>query len=199
MKPNQIAIYARISTNDGRQDVENQLSQLREWAARLGGTVVAEYVDRASGSKADRKSLQNLMAGAHRREFDTVMIWALDRLSREGIARMAGYLDTLKRCGVRIVSHQEPWLDTTGPVSELITAIFAWVGQFERQRIRERILAGLDRARKHGKSLGRPKARVDKERALELREQGHSVRKIAQFMGVPRSTLSDVLNGDLRS
>jgi len=191
---NRVCIYARVSTSNGRQDAENQLSQLREWAVRLGGSLTAEYVDTASGSRADRKALNDLLEAAHRREVDTVLIWALDRLSREGIARMAGYLDTLKRCGVRIMSHQEPWLDTAGPVSELITAIFAWVGQFERQRITERIQAGLERAKRQGKQLGRPRAGVNKAKARKLKRQGHSIRKIAQIMGVPRSTLSDLLS-----
>ena len=86
-----IAIYARMSTNGGRQDIENQLAPLREWAFRLGGDVMGEYIDKASGSKSDRVALNQLLEDAHLRKYNTLLVWALDRLSREGIARMAGY------------------------------------------------------------------------------------------------------------
>lgn len=189
-----IALYARISTNGGRQDAENQLCELREWAGRLGGEVSAEYVDEASGSRSDRKALTRLLEDAHRREFDTLLIWALDRLSREGISRMTGYLDRLRACGVRVLSHQEPWLDTKGPVSELLIAIFGWVAQQERARIAERVVAGLKTARVKGKRLGRPEREVDLQKALDLRSKGHTLRQIAQILGIPRSTLSRALS-----
>lgn len=189
-----VAIYVRISTHNGRQDTANQIKPLRTWAERLGGEVVCEYMDEASGSKADRKALKRLLEDAHYRKYDTLLIWALDRLSREGIARMSGYIERLRQAGIRVLSHQEPWLDTAGPVSELITAIFAWVGQFERQRIRERIMAGLERARGQGKRLGRPRKAIDLDRLKSLRDEGRTIREIAQHLGVPRTTLSDYLS-----
>lgn len=189
-----IAMYVRVSTNDGRQTVDNQTLPLREWAGRLGGAIVKEYIDEASGSKGDRKALSQLLEDAHRREFDVVLIWALDRLSREGIARMTVYLERLKGCGVRVLSHQEPWLDTAGPVADLLIAIFGWVAQQERSRIRERVLAGLKIARAKGKRLGRPMRRVDTVKALNLRSEGHPLREVAQILGVPRSTLARALS-----
>lgn len=194
MKTMRIALYARISTTSGNQDANNQLLQLREWACRLGGEITGEYTDKCSGAKSDRVALKRLLDDAHRCKFDTMLIWALDRLSREGIGRMAGYLEQLKGCGVRVLSHQEPWLDTAGPVAELITAVFAWTAKFERRRLSERVLAGLERARKQGKKLGRPKSRIDKEKALKLRREGSSIRRISQLMGIPRSTVSDLLS-----
>ena len=188
------AVYARISTQGGRQDLSNQLNPLREWADRLGGSIVQEYVDEASGSKSDRIALGQLLEDAHRRKFDTLLIWALDRLSREGIARMSGYLEKLKACGVRVLSHQEPWLDTSGPVADLLIAIFGWVAQQERLRIRERVMAGLKTARAKGKSLGRPKRVVDVDRANILSNQGLGVREIAQHLGIPKSTIARILS-----
>lgn len=189
-----IALYSRISTNSERQEVLNQLQPLREWTGRLGGTVAAEYMDEASGTNGDRKQLKALLEAAHRREFDTLLIWSLDRLSREGIGRMSGYLEKLKTCGVRVLSHQEPWLDTEGPVSELLIAIFSWVAAQESRRLSERIQAGLKVARSKGRVGGRPKRHVDIKKALKLKAQGHSVRKIAQYVGVPRATLARALS-----
>lgn len=189
-----IALYARVSSNGGQQDTENQLAPLREWASRLGGEIVAEYRDEASGSRADRVALTHLLEDAHRRRFDTLLIWALDRLSREGIARMTGYLEQLKTCGVRVLSYQEPWLSTQGPVSDLLIAIFGWIAAQERSRIRERVLAGLGRAKRDGKRLGRPSREVDLSQVLKLRSQGLSMREIAQTLRVPRSTLARALS-----
>lgn len=189
-----IGIYARVSTSDGRQSVVNQLTPLREWAGRLGGSFIAEYVDEASGSRSDRSSLTRLLEDAHRRKFDTLLIWALDRLSREGVAQMTGYLERFKACGVRVLSHEEPWLDTAGPVSELLQAVFAWIAKQERQRIRERVKAGLKIARERGKKLGRPSRSIDHPKARKLISQGHSVRQVAQILGVPKSTVGRLLS-----
>lgn len=189
-----IATYIRISTNSSRQETDNQIIPLKEWAQRLSGEFIAEYVDEASGSKSDRKALQMLLEDARMRKFDTLLIWALDRLSREGIARMSGYLEILRSYGVRVLSHQEPWLDTSGPVSDLLIAIFGWVAQQERNRIRERVLCGLRSAKAKGKTFGRPKRNVNIEKALSYKEKGHSLREIAQFMGVPRATLARALS-----
>lgn len=189
-----IAIYARTSTSGGKQELDNQLVPLREWATRLGGHIVTEYVDEASGSRSDRVALNKMLEDAHKRHFDVLLVWALDRLSREGIARLAGYLERLKRCGVRVMSNQENWLDTSGPVADLLIAIFGWVAQQERERIRERVLAGLKVARAKGKKLGRPKRTFDSQKAQLLCSQGHTMRQVAQMLGIPRATLSRVLS-----
>ena len=147
------ALYVRVSTPE--QTVANQELELRRWAERLGHEVVNVYADTASGARGDRIALGSVLAGAHRREFDVLLIWSLDRLSREGIGAIARYMDQLRAAGVRVQSHQEPWLDTTGPVGELLIAIFGWVAQQERQRIGERVRAGQARARAQGVHIGR--------------------------------------------
>src|SRR5207244_12646604 len=95
-----IAVYARVSTKDGRQDTENQLRQLRAFAATQGWTVVHEYVDRVSGKRGDREQFQKMFAAASRREFDYLLFWSLDRLSREGPEETLNDLRRLTRHGV---------------------------------------------------------------------------------------------------
>lgn len=171
-----IALYARVSTNGGKQDTENQLVELRKWAERCGGEIVCEYIDEASGSRGDRKALLEMLSDAHKRKFDTLVIWSLDRLSREGIAKMTRYLDQLKSYGVRVVSLQESWLDTSGPIADLLVAIFGWVAQQERLRIGERVKAGLARVKLQGKKLGRPKLTEGFSRTtLWRRSKGQSI------------------------
>lgn len=189
-----IAIYARVSTSDGRQDLENQLSPLRAWANHNGSNIVEEYCDEVSGAKNNRKAFNLMMEDAYRRKFDVLMVWALDRLTREGVGKMLQCLERLKACGIRVVSHQETWLDTNGPVSDLLIAIFGWVASQERQRIRERVLAGLKTAKAKGKKLGRPVRVVNLPKILELRSQGQTMREIAQSVGVPRSTIAKALS-----
>lgn len=162
---------------------------MSEWAHRLGGEITAEYIDEASGSKANRKELCRLLEDAHKRKFDTLLIWALDRLSREGIAKMLGYLEQLNGYGIRVLSHQEPWLDTSGPIADLLLAIFAWVAQQERERIRERVKAGLERAKLSGKTLGRPQVSFDLPYIQILKSKGKSIRQIAEQLETSPSTI----------
>ena len=157
-----IALYCRVSKNDESQDPINQLNPLRDYARALGGEIVQEYVDMASGSNGDRKEFLRMFNDADKHKFDLVLIWALDRLSREGISNTLGYLERLKRNGVALKSLQESWLDTRDEgIGQLLIAIFSWVAQQERKRIAERTRAGLDKARKNGKTLGRPKGKKD--------------------------------------
>jgi len=185
------AIYARVSTKDGRQTAENQLGVLRTKALEFSDEV-QEFVDHASGSKSDRESLTLLMSKVEKGEVKTLLIWALDRLTREGISAMTGYLEVCKSNGVRVLSIQEPWLDTEGPVSELLVAIFAWVARQERLRIKDRIIVGLNRARAEGKVLGRPPIHKTR-RVLNLRNRGKTMREIATITGIPKSSVCGII------
>lgn len=160
-----IALYCRVSKNDESQDPQNQLDPLRNYADALGGEVVEEYIDQASGGNADRMNFLRMLQDAEKRKFDLLLIWALDRLSREGISNTLGYLERLKRNGVALKSLQESWLDTRDDgLGQLLLAIFSWVAQQERQRIVERTKAGLERAKKAGKQLGRPHGAKDRKK-----------------------------------
>lgn len=181
------AIYVRVSTRE--QTAENQEVELRRWAARLGLELGPVYADTASGTRNDRVALKAVLMGAHRREFGVLLVWALDRLSREGIGPMLRYLDQLHAAGVRVMSHQESWVDTSSPVWDLLVAVFAWVAQQEHQRIAERVRAGQARARVAGVHLGRPRRTVDLETVRARRAQGWSWRKIARSLKVPTGTL----------
>ena len=152
-----VVIYARVSKNDESQDPQNQLNPLRDYAKALGGEIVEEYVDLASGGSGDRQRFLQMLNDADKHKFDLILVWALDRLSREGISNTLGYLERLKRNGVALKSLQESWLDTRDEgLGQLLLAIFSWVAQQERKRIVERTKAGLERAKRQGKRLGRP-------------------------------------------
>jgi DNA invertase Pin-like site-specific DNA recombinase len=95
--------------------------------------------------------------------YDAVLIWALDRLTHEGIAKMLEWVNTFKAYGVKVVSLNESWADTTGPMAELLYAVCAWAAEYESKRKSERVKVGLARAVKCGSKLGRPKGAKDKK------------------------------------
>ncbi len=169
-----IAIYCRVSKNDESQDPHNQLTPLRDYARALGGEITSEYIDLASGGNGDRQQFLQMLDDGDKHKFDLVLVWALDRLSREGISNTLGYLERLKRNGIALKSLQESWLDTRDEgIGQLLLVIFSWVAQQERRRIIERTKAGLAKARREGKRLGRP---IGKGDSKPRRRSGYNLR-----------------------
>src|SRR5664280_238364 len=149
-----IALYARVSTLNG-QHPEMQLSELREYAARRGWTVTGEYVDEGvSGSKESRPELNRLMADAHSRKFDIVLVWKIDRFGRS-LKHLVTALADLDAYGVTFASLRDN-LDLSTPTGRLMFQIIGAMAEFERSLIQERVRAGLRNARAKGKRLGRP-------------------------------------------
>src|SRR5215831_192330 len=154
-----IAIYARVSTDDGGQDPENQLRQLRQWCATAGHEIAHEYIDRESGRKGakDRKQFAALFEDAHKRKFDCVLFWALDRFTREGMVPTLMHLQRLASYGVGFHSYTEPHLAIDNElVRNILLALLASLAKVEAQKISERTRAGMARARAQGKCIGRP-------------------------------------------
>jgi DNA invertase Pin-like site-specific DNA recombinase len=177
------AIYARVSTVD--QEPENQLQELRRYVEARGWTAV-EYVDRGvSGAKDRRPALDQMLGDAKRRKFDVVVCWRLDRLGRN-LKHLITLLEDLHALGIAFVSLAEG-IDATTPAGKLQMHILGAIAEFERERIRERVMAGLQRARTQGKRLGRPKAAVPVERLQRV--SNLSVDDAPVSLGVSRSTI----------
>jgi DNA invertase Pin-like site-specific DNA recombinase len=190
-----VAIYARVSTKDKGQEVENQLRQLREFSAVQGWRVVREYVDHESGARDDRAEFQAMFRDASQRKFDVLLFWALDRLSREGVLETLQHLNRLTACGVGYRSFTEQYFDSCGMFKDAVIAIIATVAKQERVRISQRVRAGLDVARAKGVRLGRPKVIVDVARIANLRAQGRSWRDISIELGIGKGTAQRAVTG----
>jgi DNA invertase Pin-like site-specific DNA recombinase len=149
------AIYARVSTAD--QSLENQLAQLLDFAACSGWEITQVYTDEASAKNGNRPAFKSMMEDASRRQFDVLLFWALDRLTREGLRKTIHYLQRLDDAGVTFRSFTEQYLDTCGIFRDVVIGLMATLAQQERIRISERTRAGLARVRNNGTKLGRPK------------------------------------------
>jgi DNA invertase Pin-like site-specific DNA recombinase len=150
-----VGIYARVSTPDGKgQSPEMQLRELREHCERRGWQMVGEYVDRMTGSKDSRPELNRLMADAHKRRFDVVIVWKFDRFARS-VSHLLRALETFKALGIEFVSFSEQ-LDTSTPAGKLVFTVLGAVAELERSLIVERVRAGMRNARVKGKRIGRP-------------------------------------------
>ena len=168
------ALYARVSTKDKGQEVENQLRQLREFAERQGWTIAVEYVDHETGKISDREQFQRMFEDASQRKFDVLLFWSLDRLSREGVLPTLQHLQRLTSYGIGYRSFTEQYFDSCGIFRDAVIAIVATVAKQQRIRISERVRAGLSTARSKGKRLGRPRVFVSRARIESLRAQGLS-------------------------
>jgi DNA invertase Pin-like site-specific DNA recombinase len=189
-----IAIYSRVSTRDKGQDVQNQLRQLRDFCIKQGYEVVCEFVDHASGKRSDRDGFKEMFAAASRREFDVVLFWALDRFSREGVFDTLQHLQRLTACGVGYRSYTEQYLDSCGMFRDAVIGILAAVAKQERVRLSERTVAGLERARAHGRVGGRPRVICDRKKVLVLREAGRSLGQISVDLGLSKTTVSRIVS-----
>ncbi len=192
------AIYARVSTSNG-QTPQNQLMRLREVAAKAGWEVVEEFVDRGiSGAKGrdKRPAFDRLCTAATRREIDVVMAWSVDRLGRS-LQDLVAFLGDLQGSGVDLYLDRQG-IDTTTPGGKALFQMMGVFAEFERAMIRERVQAGLERAKKHGtksgRPVGRPKVNGKKRRAiLAARNASKGINKIASELGVGSSTVRRVI------
>ena len=185
-----IGIYARVSTKD--QSCELQVRDLRAYCAARGLDLVREYIDVGqSGAKDSRPELNKLMDDARKRQFDAIVVWRFDRFARSTKHLLAA-LEEFRSLGIQFISYQEN-VDTSTPLGQALFTIVSAVAQLERDLIRERVSAGIRNARANGKKLGRPKSSVDRERILELKAQGHSLRQIATNLGVGYGTVRERL------
>ena len=188
-----VAIYARVSTDDKGQDPENQLLQLRQWCERMGYPVVREYVEQENGSKGVeyRKKLAEMFDGAARREFDLLLVWSLNRFSREGMAATVGHMQRLTLHGVAFRSFTQEHLSTENELARnILLAVLASLAKLEREKISQRTKAGLERARARGKILGRPRfSDADRERLRTALDTGESWHAVSKKTRIPYATV----------
>jgi DNA invertase Pin-like site-specific DNA recombinase len=186
-------IYARVSTSDGKQNLKTQVLALKRYAAAMSWKVAGVYNDEITGASVARPGLDALMAAAARREFDTVLVFDLSRLTRRGPASAFELIARLRNSGVQLWSMNEEHFRTAGPTGELLIAIAAFLAQQERELLRARTRAGLDRARANGTALGRRPSLIDRVKVRALKDAGYSLREIAIELKSSKSVVGRTL------
>jgi DNA invertase Pin-like site-specific DNA recombinase len=188
-----VALYSRVSTKDKGQDVENQLRQLRNFATKQGWTIVHEFSDNISGKTSDREQFRKMFIAASKREFDVLLFWSLDRLSREGALETLQHLQRLTAYGVAYRSFTEPYLDSLGVFRDAIISILACLARQERVRLSMRTIAGLEKSRALGRVGGRPPVECDRSKVLKLHAAGQSLATIAKELGVSKTSIHRIV------
>jgi DNA invertase Pin-like site-specific DNA recombinase len=157
------AIWSRVSTRE--QETQNQLEVLRGWAKARGFEVVREYVlEESAWNGKHQAKLDEALVDAHRGEYQVLLVWALDRLSRQGIEALLSLMRRFRDKGVQVLSHQEPWTDQPPQMQELLSALFAWIAEQESSRKSERIKAALALRKSRGLPVGRQPGAKDKRK-----------------------------------
>ena len=185
-----VGIYTRVSTLD--QTIDNQLIELRDHCSKMGWEVVKEYADEGlSGtlSREKRPALNSLIKDAYRKRFDSVVCWDISRIGRS-MKELILFLSDMKDRGIGICSVRQGF-DTSTSMGEIMFQFVGILSSWEREMIRERTLAGLERAKSEGKTLGRRKVTNDTMTAkiIELRSAKKFLREIASEVGVSIATV----------
>jgi DNA invertase Pin-like site-specific DNA recombinase len=189
-----VAIYARVSTTNHGQDAGLQTSEMRQFAEARGWKLADEYIDAGvSGAKDSRPELNRLMADAHKRRFDVVLVWKLDRFGRS-LRHLVNALAEFESLGIAFVSLSDN-LDLSTASGRLMFNIIGAMAEFERELIRERVKAGMKNAKAQGARIGRPRVVVDAATVARLRGQGLSWRMISAELGVGLATLHRAAGG----
>jgi DNA invertase Pin-like site-specific DNA recombinase len=186
-----VALYVRVSTPD--QHVESQLYDLRELASQRGFEVVHEYEDRGiSGTKARRPGLDALMADARRKKFSVVAVAAFDRIARS-TKNFLQIIDEFDSLGIEFVSRREN-IDTSGPMGRLFLTLISSIAELESDLIRERVRAGMRRAKLEGRQIGRARLDVDRDQVVTDRRSGMSLTQVAKLHNISRASVCRLMS-----
>lgn len=182
--PVRCAIYCRVSTR--QQHLLAQFRQLRQLAELRGYKVVRVYRERVSAFK-NRPAHAAAMADAAMNRFDVLLVWSIDRWGRS-LVELLSSVETLAERGVAFTSLREPAIDTSSAAGKLILSVLAAAAEFERNRLRERTVLGVEAARRRGEQIGRPRSNWDDEKALTWYASGVPAAEIARRFGVSERT-----------
>jgi DNA invertase Pin-like site-specific DNA recombinase len=185
-----VIIYARVSTRE--QKVDMQITDLKQYAEARKLKVVREYIDYASGAKSDRANYKKLFDDVRKRKTDVVLVWKFDRFARS-TKELINALEEFNNLGVDFISYKEK-IDTSTPAGRILFTMISAFAEFERAIIRERVIAGMEKAKAKGTRIGRPKiAPFTIEKVLEMRGRGISYKEIIKKLKISKSAYYKIL------
>ena len=185
-----VIIYARVSTRE--QNIDMQITDLHQYAEVRKLKVVSEYIDYASGAKTDRVNYKKLFDDVRKRRADVVLVWKFDRFARS-TRELINALEEFNNLGVDFISYKEN-IDTSTPAGKILFTMISAFAEFERAIIRERVIAGMEKAKAKGARIGRPKIPpFTIEKVLEMKEQGRSYKEITKKLKISKSAYYKIL------
>ncbi|MBK9096714.1 MAG: recombinase family protein [bacterium] len=185
-----VIIYARVSTRE--QNVDMQITDLHQYAEARKLKVVQEYVDYASGAKTDRTNYRKLFDDVQKRNTDIVLVWKFDRFARS-TRELINALEEFNNIGVDFISYKEN-IDTSTPAGKILFTMISAFAEFERAIIRERVIAGMEKAKSKGTRIGRPKIPpFTIEKVLEMIKQGKNYKEIIKKLKISKSAYYKIL------
>ena len=185
-----VIIYARVSTKE--QNVDMQLSDLKSYAELRKLRVVEVYIDYASGAKSDRVNYQKLFNDVRKRKTDVVLVWKFDRFARS-TKELINALEEFNSLGVDFISYKEN-VDTSTPAGKILFTMISAFAEFERSIIRERVIAGMEKAKARGARIGRPKIPpFTKQKVIMLQERGLTYKEIIKQVKISKSTYYEII------
>jgi len=182
-RPLRACLWLRVSTDTRGQDPELQRADLERVCQQRGWEIARVYeVEESAFGRTPREQFQAMLEEARRGRFDVLVVWSLDRFSREGEWSVSRIMASLQDWKVQFYSYNEPFLDTTGPFAGFLIPLFAWLARQESIRKGKAVKLGMEKAKAQGKPVGRPSVvdNVDAGLVVRLRSQGYSWREIAE-------------------
>ncbi|GEM_PF-190729 len=175
-------LWLRVSTDTKGQDPALQRADLERVCAQRGWQVVQVYeVEESAYGKRPRGQFQAMLEQARKGKFDVLVVWSMDRFSREGEWSVSRVMAAFQDWHFQFYSYNEPFLDTTGPFAGFLIPLFAWLARQESVRKGKAVRLGMEKARAEGKAIGRPTVadRVDTALVVRLRADGASWHEIS--------------------
>lgn len=190
------AIYHRPEKDATSEQMDKQLHELAEYCKSRNFEIFQYYKEMGEGDGRQRPVFTQLMKDANRKKFDIVLVWSFRNFRRFSGVKDIKYILHLKELGIRFISYQETFFDTSSNYSEVLSPILEWLSNEETKTISERTKAGIEKAKKQGITIGRPKTQVDMQKMLEMKKQGKSLREISGAVGVSKETARRILNNN---
>jgi DNA invertase Pin-like site-specific DNA recombinase len=189
------AIYHHAEKGTSSEETAKQLKELEEFCKTRGFDEIERYDEKTESDGRQRPVFVQLMKDANRRKFDVVVVWSFRNFRKSTGIRDAKHIVALKDLGIGFVSYQEQFFDTLNSGSNTLVQTLRWLAEEDSKVVSDRMKLGIEKAKRQGTSIGRPKVQIDKQKAMEMQSRGMPLREIAQALGVSKETVRRSLMG----
>ena len=186
------AIYHKSEKNTIEEETLRQIKELEDWCTKRGFDVSQKYIE-TNGDGRQRPIFIQMMKDATKGRFDVLAVWSFRNFRRFAGVKDVKTISDLKRLGVMFVSYKEPFFDTTDNYSDALVSMFDWIADEEAKTVSQKTKTGLDKARREGTVIGRPKTKLDEQKIMEMRKQGKSLRDLSEVFGTSKETIRRIL------